>query len=217
MGDTAEPSDQFDSRQGHRDPLKELLQTARDGSQEAFGQLVEACRRYLKQVAERELSEDLQAKVSASDIVQETFLKARQGFDGFNGGSRRELMRWLRAILLNQLADVRRRYNHAAKRDLGREVSLDDSALGRQKANLPATDPSPSSQAASRESEEQLHRAIAALPDNLRTVLRLHHGDALGYDEIACRLGTTADAVRKTWCRAVKELRRNLDADDAPR
>ena len=212
-----DPSDSKKLEHAQGDPHEDLLRRARGGSEDAFGQLVEACRQYLMSIARRELPEDLQAKVSASDLVQETLMKAREGFGGFDGCSRRELMGWLRAILRNKVADARRRFTDAAKRDLGREVSLDDSRFARQRAGLPATDPSPSSRARSRETQEQIDRAIAALPENLRTILQLHHRDAIGYDEIACRLGTTADAVRKTWCRAIKELRRNLDADDASR
>lgn len=199
------------------DCLEELLREARNGSEEALGQLGEACRRYLMLIARRELPEGLQAKLSASDVVQDTLIKAGQGFAGFEGHSRCELLGWLRAILLHSLADGCRRYEHAAKRDVNREVSLGDSQFARQEAVPLAADPSPSSCAMSREAREQLDRAIAALPENFRTVVSLHHRDSLAFHEIAMALGTTVDAVRKTWCRAIKQLGRQLDADDESR
>src|SRR5438445_4152014 len=53
------------------------LSAARDGSRDALGRVLEACRRYLLFVARHELNEDLQAKGGASDLVQETFLEGQ--------------------------------------------------------------------------------------------------------------------------------------------
>src|SRR5437899_2062269 len=86
------------------------LPAARTGSTEALGQLLEACRGYLLLIAQRELAPDLQAKGGASDLVQETFLKAQRHFAGFQGDSEGELKAWLRQLLLNNLADFTRLY-----------------------------------------------------------------------------------------------------------
>ena len=56
------------------------LQAARDGSREAMGNLLEACRAYLLLVANRELAADLRAKGGASDLVQDTFLEGHRNF-----------------------------------------------------------------------------------------------------------------------------------------
>jgi RNA polymerase sigma-70 factor (ECF subfamily) len=159
------------------------------------------------------LSVDLQAKFSASDIVQDTFIKAKQGFAGFDGHSRRELLGWLRAILLRSLAQANRRYEQVAKRDVAREVSLDAVGAYVQAADLPVRDPSPSERAMGVEAQDELVRAIDALPEDYRNVIVLHHRDGLDFPELAKRLGSTADAVRKRWQRAIKQLGNRLDPD----
>ncbi len=98
------------------------LPAARAGSTEALGQLLEACRGYLLLIAEQEIDPELRAKGGASDLVQETFLKAHRHFDRFQGDSETELLAWLRRLLLNNLANFARQYRDTNKRRLGRET-----------------------------------------------------------------------------------------------
>src|SRR5438874_1673797 len=51
----------------------EWLPAARNGSAQALGDALEACRVYLLAVAEHELDPELRGKGGASDLVQETF------------------------------------------------------------------------------------------------------------------------------------------------
>ena len=88
------------------------------GSPEALGSLLEMCRPYLLGVGNQQLEMDLQAKAGASDLVQETFLEAQRDFRGFHGGNEAELLAWLRQILLNNFANLRRHYRDTDKRDL---------------------------------------------------------------------------------------------------
>src|SRR6516225_10133589 len=92
------------------------LASARAGSPEALGQALEACRGYLLAIAQQELDPELQAKGGASDLVQETFLKAHRHFSHFHGSAEEELLAWLRRLLLNHLADFRRLYQETQKR-----------------------------------------------------------------------------------------------------
>jgi len=105
---------------GKDSAVEGLLQAARAGSAEALGQALEACRGYLLHVARREIAPGQQAKASASDIVQETFLEAERGFPRFGGDSERELLAWLRKLLLNNLGDFTRRYHGTVKRAASR-------------------------------------------------------------------------------------------------
>ena len=68
-------------------------------------QLVQTCRDYLLLVANRNLDRELQGKLGASDLVQETFVRAQRNFKQFRGSSIEEFLTWLRQILLNHLVD----------------------------------------------------------------------------------------------------------------
>lgn len=60
--------------------LANWIAAARDGSDDALGESLEACRAYLLLVARQEIDPALMAKAGASDLVQETFLEAQRDF-----------------------------------------------------------------------------------------------------------------------------------------
>ena len=69
----------------------ELLRLARAGDGPALGHLLERCRGYLMLLARVQVGRRLQGKVDASDVVQETFLKAHANFAQFRGNTEGEL------------------------------------------------------------------------------------------------------------------------------
>ena len=104
-----------------------LIAEARLGSEAAIGRLIEECRGFLLAVANRELDSEFRPKIGASDLVQETMLSAQRCIADFQGGTRDELLAWLRVILVNDIKEARRRYL-TAQRDVRREAT--DGAVG---------------------------------------------------------------------------------------
>jgi RNA polymerase sigma-70 factor (ECF subfamily) len=167
--------------------------------------MLELCRRYLLQIATSELASHLQPKVAASDVVQETFLEAQRIFARFQGESPGELRAWLRAILLNKIADGERHYREAAKRNVDKEVAFDPGSGGRQ-VDPPAAAGSPSVVLMAQERAAALTAAIARLPPDYRKVVVWRQVEDLSFEEMASRLGRSVDAVRKLWWRAIQQL-----------
>lgn len=190
-----------------------LLAAARAGSTEAIGRLLMEARSYLLLVASREMPVDLRRKITPSDVVQDTYLEAQRHFPQFSGSTPDDLLAWLRRILLNNLTDALRFYRQASCRRIDREVSLD------------ATDSQPAAQAAEvrratgRNALDELIRgeeavmvaaAVDRLPELHRAVLRMRYWEGLTCIAIGVRLERSADAVRKTWHRAIVHLAREL-------
>ncbi len=183
------------------------LASARAGSPEALGQALEACRGYLLAIAQRELDPELQPKGGASDLVQETFLKAHRHFARFHGNAEAELLLWLRRLLLNNLLDFRRHYYQTEKRDAGREVQLEtgNSSTGRE-GNLAGAEPTPSNVAVAQEQALVLQRTLERLPEDYRQILVLRYQEERSFEEIAGLMQRSVNAVRKLWARAVERL-----------
>ena len=79
---------------------------------------------YLRMLARTQLRRAFQAKVGASDMVQQAMLQAVQGFDGFRGSTEAELRGWLRQILAHHICHLDRDM-HRDKRDVRREQSIE--------------------------------------------------------------------------------------------
>jgi RNA polymerase sigma-70 factor, ECF subfamily len=188
--------------------LDALVVSARAGSREALGTLLARSRDYLLLVADRELGGDLAGKLGASDLVQETFVRAQEAFAGFQGECEKELLGWLRQILLHRLMDARREFSHTQKRELDRELSTNsDSSVAAAVALMPAGDESPSARLKAQEAAAALYAAVEALPADYRRVITLRYWKELSFDEIGRRMERSAGAARKLWARALEQLR----------
>src|SRR5260370_28086225 len=85
---------------------------------------LEQFRGYLHLLARWQLDTQLQGKLDASDVVQQTLLKAHQAREQFRGHGSAEMAAWLRQILARTLADLVRDL-HRARRDVDLERSLE--------------------------------------------------------------------------------------------
>ncbi len=192
---------------GAHDPAQSLAD-ARAGSPEALGHALQAHRRYLLLVAEKELAPELRAKGGASDLVQETFIEAQRDFGQFRGESCEEFRGWLRRILLHNLGAFTRRYRDCCMRDVGREVGLfADGSQGGPVDALPAGSATPSAVVTAHEQSLALQGALDRLPDDYGRVIRLRYDDSLTFEEIGKEMGRSPEAARKLWARAMDCLR----------
>jgi RNA polymerase sigma-70 factor (ECF subfamily) len=167
---------------------------------------------YLRLLARLQLSPRLQAKLDASDVVQQTLLQAHESRTQFRGQTEAEWLAWLRAILANALAGAMRRFSTEA-RDLGRECSLEaqlDLSSSRLEGLLAADQSSPSERAGRGEELLRLAQAMAQLPPDQRRVVELHYLKALPVAEVAELLDRTRPAVVGLLFRGLKRLRNLL-------
>ena len=142
-------------------------------------------------------------------------MEAGRDFQRFQGGSEADLLAWLSVILRNNVANVRR-YFGTEKREMSRELSLEGSAANAALQNAPSPLDTPSTRAQGREQDEQLERAIRRLPEHYRQVLLVQMSGDFTFQQMAEKLGSTSDAVRKLWGRAVEELAKRLESPHEP-
>ncbi|MCA9145121.1 MAG: sigma-70 family RNA polymerase sigma factor [Planctomycetaceae bacterium] len=194
-----------------------LLVAAQAGTSGCLSRLLQLYSNYLRLLACSQLDERLRARVSPSDIVQETLFEAHRDFDRFVGRSSGEFVGWLRTILVHNLARMVEHHLLTGKRDVRRDVSLDEIGVGgdQSKACLAALlhddITSPSSQVERHEQVVALAEALTLLPPDYRQVIVLRHVDGRRFKEIAEVLGRSEGATRMLWLRAVEELREQLD------
>ncbi len=166
-------------------------------------------REYLRMVARVQLPGYLQAKLDASDLIQQAFLEAHQAYAGLVGRSDGELAAFLRRVLTNNLADAVRRYT-AAGRDVMRERSLQADfaqSSARLEAWVAGRQSTPSQRAIREEQLLHLADALAQLPDDQRRAVELHHLLDCSVEEIARQMQRSESAVGGLLRRGLKKLR----------
>jgi RNA polymerase sigma-70 factor (ECF subfamily) len=196
-----------------RPDVPSLIGRAKRGSASSVGVLLQLYRNYLLVLAATQTEKRLQPRLSPSDIVQETMLRAHANFVQFRGTTEPELVAWLRQILVNNLARFVEQHVLAARRDVRREVSIE--RLGRAlerstvqlAALLPAESRTPSAAVQQREEAVLLADRLAELPPDYREVLMLRNLQGLPFEVIAQRMERSASATRMLWLRAIEKLR----------
>jgi RNA polymerase sigma-70 factor (ECF subfamily) len=194
------------------DDVAKCLAEARGGSREALGQLWGLCRPYLLHIADQDLDPVLRPKVAPSDLVQQTFQEAQRDFMQFRGATERELLAWLRCILVHNLDNARQHYE-AGKRQVGRE----EPGANGQVPEAPDPGGSPSARARARERDEAVERALRQLPERSRQAIILHLWQRQTFAQVGEQLGCSEEAARKLFRRAAEELAPLLEPlrDDA--
>jgi len=152
------------------------------------------------------LLRQLNNETDAADIAQETFVRIYHHRARFQPDQ--NFSTWLYTIATNLLRDrFRWRRRHP-------QVSLDaeDEDSAALKDTLPDSAPSPSDQTDANERAVEVRKAIASLPDDLRTVVILSEYDGLPHAQIASILKCSSKAVESRLYRARAHLRQRLES-----
>lgn len=169
-----------------------------------------AYREYLCLLARLQLAARWTGKIDVSGVVQQTLWEASRSPLPHSDS---ELLVCLRRILANNLRDEIRRLTRA-KRDVRREKSLEQ-ALEQSSQRLEAwlaQDKSSFDRQIDRAHELcRLAGALAALSEDQRRVVELHHLQGLPIGVTADRMGRTKEATSSLLYRALKRLRELLD------
>jgi RNA polymerase sigma-70 factor (ECF subfamily) len=151
------------------------------------------------------LLRQLNNESEAADLAQDTFVRVYQNRARFN--PTHKFSTWLYTIATNLLKDrFRWRTRHP-------EVSLDaESQDGSSlKDTLVENAASPTERIAVEERASEVRKAIAALPDELRTALLLSEYEDLSHAEVGAVLNCSAKAVETRLYRARTILRKRLE------
>jgi RNA polymerase sigma-70 factor (ECF subfamily) len=147
-------------------------------------------------------------RADAEDLVQETYLRAYRGFDGFQEGT--NLKAWLYRILTNTYIN-----SYRAKKRRPDETELDDvedlylyHRIGGLEAAMAGR--SAEDELLDRFTEAEVKEAIEELPDNFRMAVLLADVEGFSYKEIAEILDIPIGTVMSRLHRGRKALQKRL-------
>jgi RNA polymerase sigma factor (sigma-70 family) len=157
-------------------------------------------RPYLHSVVRKQLGD---GHAAASDVVQSGLRRMNENMDALlaEQPTVAHLLAWVKRIVRNRAIDELRR-----KRPVG---------MSDPDEQLPAIpDRMTPEEAAERDGRAMtVMAALSALPERQRQVVELHYFDRLRDEEISARLGGSVTAIRVLRCRALKALRKHLEAE----
>jgi RNA polymerase sigma-70 factor (ECF subfamily) len=181
-----------------------LLEGLRAGDAAAFRRLVELNSSNVYNVALKLLGDEHEAE----DVLQETFLSAFEAIENFEGRS--QLSTWLYRIAYNASLMRLRKRKQMTSFSLDSPPGDDDSDLTSQSRHLVDWTTVPDDQLLTSEAREEMDRAIAELPETLRSTFVLRDIQGLSGIETAEVLGITVQAVKNRLHRARLRLRDRL-------
>ena len=179
---------------------KDLIQKARKGDQDAFGQLVLAHQNKVYTICVHMVGD----REEAADLAQEAFLKAWRSLSGFQGES--SFATWMHRLTTNICLDYLRK--QARRQNISTAVSLDDEDSGWSEP--PDHSQDPQHRLEREERKQALVRALKELPDHHRQIILMREVSGLSYQEIALALKLDPGTVKSRIARARMALRKIL-------
>src|SRR5271157_4474428 len=189
-----------------------LLEQARAGDQAALNEIFAQHRMRLRRMVELRLDRRLQARIDASDVIQEAYVDAVSRFDEYLREPNYPLFLWLRLIVGERLLKLHRHHLGTQTRDAGLEVSIYRGALPAASsaalaAQLLGKHTSPTQAAVRAERMLRIQEALNTLDPMDREVLALRHFEQMTLAETALSLQLEESAAAKRYIRALKRLK----------
>ena len=136
----------------------------------------------------------------ANDVLQNTFMKAWNGLDGFRGDS--QVSTWLYRIATNETLTFLT--NKRLKMVSGMD-EVEDLMLRNLQSDTYFN---------GNEVEFKLQKAILTLPEKQRLVFNMKYFEDITYEEMEAILGTTTGALKASYHHAVKKIENYLQEEE---
>lgn len=167
-------------------------------------------RQALRNIARHTIGRQLEEKVDASDVVQDSLTAAWTARGDFRGESRSDFFSWLKMIVKNRALNALR-FFHSGRRLVSRETrGSTDSADNRF-----CDEHTPSQSAIRREDAARVLVLLGTLPEAERRAVSMRYLQNSSLEEIAGQLGRTHAASAGLLKRGMKRLRELMQAQDS--
>jgi RNA polymerase sigma-70 factor (ECF subfamily) len=192
-----------------------LLELARAGDRAALTEIFARYRDRLRRMVELRLDRRLQARIDASDVIQDAYLEVAKRLEAYIQDPKIPLFLWLRLVVGERLVTLHRHHLGTHMRDVGLEVSLYRGAMPEASsaalaAQLLGQHTSPTQAAVRAERLLRVQEALNSLDPLDREIISLRHFEQLSRTESAQVLGIEEAAASKRYIRALKRLKNAL-------
>jgi RNA polymerase sigma-70 factor, ECF subfamily len=135
----------------------------------------------------------------SNDILQNTFMKAWNGLDGFRGDS--QFSTWLYRIATNETLTF---LSNKRMRGLSSMDEVEEGLLQNLRADAYFD---------GNDLQFKLQKAILTLPEKQRLVFNMKYFDDITYEQMESILGTSAGALKASYHYAVKKIEKYFEEE----
>lgn len=197
---------------------EQIVRDLQNEGTEALAKYFSMVQERLRRVVNFRLDYRLSGRVSESDVIQETFVRAAQRIDSFVQKDDMPFFVWLRLEVSQKLHEVHRHHFGAEKRDIRKEIKLAENAAdsGRTSmqlaAHIVAQLTSPSRLIERAEQIVMLEKTLNEMNELDREIIALRNFEELSNVETAKILDIEPAAASKRYLRALKRLRQIMQS-----
>jgi RNA polymerase sigma-70 factor, ECF subfamily len=174
----------------------------------ALSKMFEEHRSRLLVMLQSRIDPAMAARLSAEDVLHETFFLARRRWHRF-ASSGMTPYSWLYRLAMDSLIEVSRRQN-CDRRDPRREIPWPDRSSAQQVLELIDSATTPSEALAREELRQRVQQVLSTLKPIDREVLWMRHYDQLSFAELAMLLKISENTAMKRYVRALGRLKERL-------
>ena len=198
--------------------IKNLLDQAAQGDDDAREDLLKQHREPLRRMIALRLDPAIAARVDASDVVQDVLLEANRRLNAYLQKPDMPFPLWLRHLAKDHIIDAHRRHRQAQKRGVDKEQPIVPAAWANHSsielaAQFMDGERTPASAAIQQEMERRIHAAIVKLEDKDRDMILMRHFEQMSNQEVAQTLELTEAAASMRYLRALRRLKELLEPE----
>lgn len=186
----------------------QLITLYREGNHRAFDGLINRHSQAIYRFALRLLA----SQEDAHDVAQETFIKAWKNLKKFD--TDKNFKTWIFSIARNSAIDKIRRKKSIAF------STLDDNGLEEENsfdANIPDDQLLPNEIFEQNENVALIKNALGSISFDQKTVVLLHHGEEMTFEEISEVLNKPMNTVKSQYRRGLLSLKKFIESQNAPK
>ncbi len=194
----------------------EIADALKSEGEEALARFFNLVEPRLKRIVHFRLDYRLNGRVSESDVIQETYVRAAQRLKGYLEKEDLPFFVWLRLEISQKLHDIHRKHFGAEMRDIRKEWRRDNSSNTEKTslalaAHIVAQVTSPSRLVERAEQIAKLDTTLNEMNELDREVIALRHFEELSNLETAKILNIQPAAASKRYLRALKRLKEVME------
>lgn len=183
-----------------------IIVRLRNQGESELGRLLECQRAHLKRFVDCRINQRLNARIDASDVIQEVYVRACNGLQNYLSSPVVPPLIWLRKLSKQILSEIHRKQFRQIRSPHQEQLDFDERFV----CHMIDSTESVRTRVGRKEIAAKIRLLLTQLNEVDREVLEMRHMEGYSIREIANMLDLKQEAVKKRYYRALERFREIL-------